>query len=63
MMDVKGDLPNLAPRWFLVRNARAKEGMRLLQPRWAISYLRDPTTGAEIRRARGKHAGQAEAAE
>jgi hypothetical protein len=41
----------LAPRWFVVRDAHDKEGLRLLQPRWAMSYLRGPMTGAEIRMA------------
>ena len=42
----------LAPRWFLLRDVHAGEGAVLLQPRWAMSYLRGPMTAAEIRRAR-----------
>ena len=41
----------LAPRWFLMRDAQAGNGTVLLQPRWAMSYLRGPMTGAEIRKA------------
>jgi hypothetical protein len=42
----------LAPRWFLMRDVHAKEGTRLMQPRWAMSFMRGPMTGMEIRRAR-----------
>jgi hypothetical protein len=42
----------LAPRWFVMRNAREKD-LCLLQPRWAMSYLRGPMTRSEIQRARG----------
>jgi hypothetical protein len=42
----------LAPRWFLVRDAQSGNGTILLQPRWAMSYLRGPMTGAELHRAR-----------
>jgi hypothetical protein len=41
----------LLPRWFLVREAKATEPT-LLQPRWAMSYLRGPMTKAEIQRMR-----------
>ncbi len=41
----------LAPRWFVVRDVR-ESGLRLLQPRWAMSYLRGPMTRSEIQRAR-----------
>jgi hypothetical protein len=41
----------LAQRWFVVRDAR-ESGLRLLQPRWAMSYLRGPMTRMEIQRAR-----------
>lgn len=48
-----GDITKrLAQRWFLVRDVHAKDGARLLQPRWAMSFMRGPMTGAEIRRAR-----------
>src|SRR3970040_1661274 len=42
----------LAPRWFVVRDARGAEPT-LLNPRWAMSYLRGPMTQSELRRARG----------
>ncbi len=45
-------LKKLAPRWFVVRDAHAKGGPVLVQPRWAMSLLRGPMTRAEIRRAR-----------
>ncbi|WP_169791330.1 ATP-binding protein [Sandaracinus amylolyticus] len=41
----------LSHRWFVVRDAKAPE-LCLLQPRWAMSYLRGPMTQSEIRRAR-----------
>jgi hypothetical protein len=43
----------LAPRWFLMRDVHAKHGTVLMQPRWAMSFMRGPMTGTEIRRARG----------
>ncbi len=51
--ELTGLLKQLAPRWFLTRDAHAKEGTVLLQPRWAMSFLRGPMTRNEIRRARG----------
>ena len=44
-------LKKLRPRWFVVRDARGDEPT-LLNPRWAMSYLRGPMTPVEIRRAR-----------
>ncbi|MCA9613415.1 MAG: hypothetical protein KC586_11735, partial [Myxococcales bacterium] len=41
----------LGPRWFVVRDVKSSE-LSLLYPRWAMSYLRGPMTGAEIRAAR-----------
>jgi hypothetical protein len=41
----------LAQRWFVVRDAKEKV-LSLLQPRWAMSYLRGPMTRTEIQRAR-----------
>jgi hypothetical protein len=43
----------LAQRWFIMRDVHAARGVSLAQPRWAMSYLRGPMTGAEMRRARG----------
>jgi hypothetical protein len=45
-------IKKLAPRWFLVRDAHADGPPMLLQPRWAISFLRGPMTRNEIRLAR-----------
>jgi hypothetical protein len=45
-------IKQLAPRWFVMRNARASEEVTLMQPRWAISFLRGPMTPLEIRRVR-----------
>jgi hypothetical protein len=42
-------LSALKPRVFLLRNAR-EDAPRLMQSRWALSYLRGPLTGAEIAR-------------
>jgi uncharacterized protein DUF87 len=41
----------LAPRWFLMRDVHATDGTRLMQPRWAMSFMRGPMTGTEIQRA------------
>ncbi len=43
----------LASRWFVVRDARGGK-LTLLNPRWAMRYLRGPMTQAEIRRVRAK---------
>jgi hypothetical protein len=39
----------LGHRWFVVREAKSDEPT-LLNPRWAMSYLRGPMTQLEIRR-------------
>lgn len=44
-------LKQLRPRWFVMRDVQAG-ATRLLQPRWALSFLRGPMTRREIRRAR-----------
>jgi hypothetical protein len=43
----------LAPRWFLMRDVHSEAGTQLMQPRWAMSFMRGPMTGTEVRRARG----------
>jgi hypothetical protein len=43
----------LGPQWFLVRDAHLP-GLGLVQPRWAMSWLRGPMTREELRRSRGK---------
>jgi hypothetical protein len=40
-----------------MRDVHNGNGAVLFQPRWAMSYLRGPMTGAEIRRAREMEAG------
>ena len=50
--ELTGRLKQLAPRWFLMRDAHDREGTRLLQPRWAMSFMRGPMTRNEIRLAR-----------
>ncbi len=44
-------LKKLQPRWFVVRDAQSSK-LSLLNPRWAMSYLRGPLTGRELRRLR-----------
>ncbi len=41
----------LAPRWFVLRDAHAEGGPVLLQPRWAMSFLRGPMTRQELAQA------------
>ena len=45
-------LKSLRPRWFVVRNAHTNR-TELLQPRWAMTFMRGPMTRIEIKRARG----------
>ncbi len=47
-------LKRLQNRWFLMRNLRSKTDLVLLQPRWAMSYLRGPLTPNELRRVRAR---------
>jgi len=47
-------LKMLQPRWFVVRDAKDNRGPTLLQPRWAMSYLRGPMTRPQIRRVRAE---------
>jgi hypothetical protein len=44
-------LQRLAPRWFVMRDAHSTDGAVLLQPRWAMSFMRGPMTRSEIRMA------------
>ncbi len=44
----------LGQRWFLVRNVHATPNTCLMQPRWALSFLRGPMTLGDIRRACGR---------
>jgi len=49
--EVSNLIRRLGPRWFLVRDVHAKPNTALLQPRWAMSFLRGPMTLGDIRRA------------
>ena len=51
--DLATTLGRLAPRWFVVRNARVSSPPILMQPRHALSLMRGPMTRTEIQRARG----------
>ena len=42
----------LADRWFVIRNAHSTSAPLLMQPRWALSWLRGPMTRQELRAAR-----------
>jgi hypothetical protein len=46
----------LKHRWFVFRDVHSEQGVRLLQPRWAYSFMRGPMTRAEIARVRTRHA-------
>jgi hypothetical protein len=45
-------IKRLANRWFVVRDVHAGQGAVLVQPRWAMSFMRGPMTREEIRRPR-----------
>jgi hypothetical protein len=42
----------LKNRWFVTHNVHDNHGTMLVQPRYAMSYMRGPLTPAEIRRLR-----------
>ncbi len=42
----------LCPRWFLLRDSHLEPEVLLVQPRWAMTYMRGPMTRCEIKRAR-----------
>jgi hypothetical protein len=44
-------IQRLGPRWFVMRDAHTSGEPVLLQPRWAMSFLRGPLTRVELRRA------------
>ena len=44
-------LRQLTPRWFVTRDAHSAQGAVLVQPRWAMSFLKGPMTRSEIRAA------------
>lgn len=45
---------NLSPRWFVMRDAHEDGPPVLLQPRWAMSFLKGPLTRVELARATGR---------
>jgi hypothetical protein len=49
--ELAGVIKQLEPRWFLMRDAHAKEGTRMLMPRYAMSFMKGPMTRVEIKRA------------
>jgi hypothetical protein len=54
--ELAGVIKQLEPRWFLMRDAHAKEGTRMLMPRYAMSFLKGPMTRVEIKRALSERA-------
>jgi DNA helicase HerA-like ATPase len=55
--ELASTLARLAPRWFVMRDARMAQTAVLLQPRWTMSFMKGPMTAAEIRLAREARAG------
>jgi hypothetical protein len=49
---ISSTVQRLAPRWFVMRDVHAGGTPVLLQPRWAMSWLRGPLTRVELRRVR-----------
>lgn len=54
--DLARTLGRLAPRWFVMRSNDLNDGAVLVSPRWAMSFMKGPMTGSEIRRARELYA-------
>jgi hypothetical protein len=48
---LESTIKRLAKRWFVLRNVHTDEGAVLVQPRWAISWMKGPMTRPELRRA------------
>jgi hypothetical protein len=51
--DLGRTLQRLSDRWFVIKNSHTTSGPLLLQPRYALSWLRGPMTRGELRRACG----------
>ena len=51
--ELRHTLQRLAPRWFMIRDARSASPPILLNPRHTMSVLRGPMTRTEVQRARG----------
>jgi len=49
--EISALLRRLGPRRLLVRNVHSTPYMVLLQPRWALSFMRGPMTLGDIRQA------------
>jgi hypothetical protein len=49
--EIEGTIQRLGPRWFVLRDVHTDEGPMLLQPRWALSWLRGPMTRTELQQA------------
>jgi hypothetical protein len=49
--DLGRTIQRLADRWFVIKDTHAKVGPLLLQPRYAMSWLRGPMTRGELRAA------------
>ncbi|GEM_PF-5607419 len=60
--DVAATVLRLVPWWFVMRNAHASDGARLLNRRTTMSLLRGPMTRDEIARAWALGSGKAAAA-
>jgi hypothetical protein len=50
--ELEQTIKRLGPRWFLTRDAHAKDVLSLVQPRYAMTLMRGPMTRAEIVAAR-----------
>jgi hypothetical protein len=46
--EIETAIRRLGPRWFVVRDVHTDEGPFILQPRWAMSFLRGPMTRSEL---------------
>jgi hypothetical protein len=52
--ELDATIRKLNSRWFLTRNVHQTPSIALVQPRWALSYMRGPMTLGDIRRALGR---------
>jgi hypothetical protein len=51
--ELDATIRKLNQRWFLTRNVHQSPSITLVQPRWALSYMRGPMTLGDIKRALG----------
>ena len=54
--ELDATIRKLAQRWFLTRNVHQSPSITLVQPRWALSYMRGPMTLGDIKRALARQA-------